>query len=139
MNRKQSHRRLERRRAHHAQARRPRNLMRRASHSTVKQAHIVPKAYQANFAVDDRVALHVDGRCMPANIKNTGTRGPYRVGRIGAARDAIASLLLCATSGIEPHVAEMPRSEAQRAGERDHRRAAGVNRFDDLGVVDAWR
>jgi hypothetical protein len=34
-------------------------------------------------------------------------------------------------------VPEVPRSEAQRSGDRDHRDVAGVNRFDDLGVVDA--
>jgi hypothetical protein len=43
----------------------------------------------------------------------------------------------CATSGIvEP---EVPRSEAQRCGDRGHRLSAGVNRFDDLGVVDALK
>jgi hypothetical protein len=33
------------------------------------------------------------------------------------------------------YMRESSRSEAQRSGDRDHR-SAGVNRFDDLGVID---
>jgi hypothetical protein len=77
MNRKQRRRRHARRRAHQLQAGRPRNVFSRDSYPTVKQGHIVPKVFQANFAVGDQIALHVNGRCVPANIKDAGTRGPY--------------------------------------------------------------
>ena len=109
MNRKQRQRRLERARAHHTQARRPRNVMRRASYSTVKQAHIVPKAYQANFAVNDQVALHVNGRCIPANIKDLGTRGPYyrRTRKDGTTIDDIDASLSFVETAVRPVFAEL--------------------------------
>ncbi len=43
----------------------------------VKKGHIVPATYQRNFAVDDRVAVHVVGKpgsCFPLAVENAGTR-----------------------------------------------------------------
>src|SRR4051794_37527872 len=52
--------------------------MSRASYSPVKQGHIVPVVYQRNFAIKDRITLHVDHRPgVPAAIQNTATRGPF--------------------------------------------------------------
>jgi hypothetical protein len=81
MNRRQ-HLRREHRRAHHAKrpfADRPRLVLDRASYPNVKSAHIVPRMYQRAFAVDDMVAVHVDGRaeCVAMPTRNAGTRSRY--------------------------------------------------------------
>lgn len=71
--------------------------MRRASYSTVKQGHIVPAAYQRNFAVDEMVAVHVPGRadCVRLNVANAGTRGPFyrRTRSDGSQMDDIEAML----------------------------------------------
>jgi hypothetical protein len=78
VNRKQRRRRLARHRAHAAQKDEPRHTMSRASYTPVKQGHIVPVVYQRNFAIGDRITLHVDNKPgVPAAIQNTATRGPF--------------------------------------------------------------
>ncbi len=45
----------------------------------MKSAHIVPRMYQRAFAVDDMVAVHVDGKaeCVLMPTRNAGTRSRY--------------------------------------------------------------
>jgi hypothetical protein len=62
VNRRQQKRQQARRRAHSATPDLPRNVISRASYSTVKQGHIIPATYQRNLAVDEMVAVHVLGR-----------------------------------------------------------------------------
>lgn len=81
MNRRQRRRR-ELRRSHHVKRRfvdRPRLVLDRTSYPDVKSAHIVPRMYQRAFAVDDMVAVHVDGRskCVVMPTRKAGTRSRY--------------------------------------------------------------
>lgn len=81
MNRRQRARR-ESRRGDHTRARdvdRPALVLTRKSYPEVKSAHIVPRMYQRAFAVDDRVAVHIDGRpvCVLMSTRNAGTRPRY--------------------------------------------------------------
>ncbi len=74
--------RLQRRRKSHAQAHaidRPRVVLARTRYPDVKHAHIVPRVYQRPFAVNDQVAVHVDGRssCVLMPTARAGTRSRY--------------------------------------------------------------
>jgi hypothetical protein len=79
VNRKQRKRQLLRRQAHGPSTDQPRNILNRRSYFVVKQGHIVPATYQRNFAVDDKVAVHVPGRrdCVQLDVENAGTRSRY--------------------------------------------------------------
>lgn len=53
--------------------------MSRETYSQVKKGHLVPRAYQALFAVDDQVAVHVPPRSdhVVMHVKDAGTRSRY--------------------------------------------------------------
>lgn len=110
MNRKQRKRQLARRQAHAAQPDRPRNVMSRTSYTPVKQGHVVPVVYQRNFAIGDRVTLHVDGRTgVPAAIQNTATRGPFyrRTRPDGTEIDDIEASLSYIEAAVGPVFADL--------------------------------
>jgi hypothetical protein len=50
--------------------------MTQSTFSPVKKGHIVPQVYQRSFAVNDQVAVHIDGRidCVLMNIRDAATR-----------------------------------------------------------------
>jgi hypothetical protein len=104
MNRKQRQRRHARRRLHKQVTRAPRNVISRVSYPTVKQGHIVPRVYQANFAIGEQVSMHVDGRCVLTNIRNAGTRGPYyrRTRPDGSTIDDIETSLSFIEEAVRP-------------------------------------
>jgi hypothetical protein len=54
----------------------PSVVLNRASYPVVKKGHIVPRMYQKAFAVDDKVAVHIDGspQCVAMSTKTAGTR-----------------------------------------------------------------
>jgi uncharacterized protein DUF4238 len=58
---------------------RPSFVLNRASYPEVNKAHIVPRMYQKAFAVQGRVAVHMDGNpnCVLASTKTAGTRARY--------------------------------------------------------------
>ena len=97
MNRKQRKRQLERRRAHAAPRSQPRNVLGRATYPTVKQGHVVPATYQRNFAVDERVAVHVPGRAahVELHVTQAGTRSRFyrRVRPDGTEIDDVEAML----------------------------------------------
>lgn len=76
---------------------RPRFVLDRVSYPDVKSAHIIPRMYQRAFAVDDRVAVHVDGgsECVVMPTRNAGTRSRYyrRTRRDGQPIDDIEASL----------------------------------------------
>ena len=55
---------------------RPSIVFNRDSYPVVEKGHIVPRMYQRAFAVDDKVAVHVDGnpQCVAMSTKTAGTR-----------------------------------------------------------------
>lgn len=80
MNRRQRERRLNRRRDHERETRgRPHYILERSSFPEVKSAHIVPRMYQDAWAVNDQVAVHVDGAAQPVLMptNRAGTRSRY--------------------------------------------------------------
>ena len=97
MNRKQRKRQLARRRAHEGSLDRPRDILSRASYSTVKQGHIVPVTYQRNFAIEDQVAVHLPGEatCFLMNVRDAGKRSRFyrRIRPDGTAIDDIEASL----------------------------------------------
>lgn len=54
-------------------------VLERASYSVVKKGHIIPATYQRNFAIDDRVAVHLVRRsgCFLQAPGNAGTRNRF--------------------------------------------------------------
>lgn len=54
-------------------------ILKRDSFPEVKSSHIVPRTYQQAWAVDGRVAVHVDGAaaCVPLSTRKAGTRSRY--------------------------------------------------------------
>ena len=75
MNRKQRQRQLKRRKQHRDSADQPRQVFHRETYSTVKQGHIIPAAYQRQFAVNGRVAVHVPGgKTVSIRVEDSGTR-----------------------------------------------------------------
>lgn len=98
------------RRAHHARALaadRPRLTLDRKCYPEVKSAHIVPRMFQRPWAVDDQVAVHVDGKsaCVLMSTRKAGTRARYyrRVRPNGQATDDIeASLSVLEDVAREP-------------------------------------
>jgi hypothetical protein len=86
---------------------RPSVVLNRASYPVVNKAHIVPRMYQKAFAVDDKVAVHVDGnpKCVPMSTKTAGTRPRYyrRVRPDGEAIDDVeASLAFVEDKATQP-------------------------------------
>jgi hypothetical protein len=83
----------------------------RASYSAVKKGHVVPQTYQRNFAVDDQVAVHVDGRadCVRMNVRDAGTRPRFyrRTRPSGVEIDDIEASLSVVEDRITPIFAEM--------------------------------
>ena len=79
VNRRQRKWRHARRVAHQERAGRPRNVISLPHYPKVKKSHIVPKTYQRNFAVRERVAVHRPGRpdCFAMNVKDAGTRSKF--------------------------------------------------------------
>lgn len=70
------------RRDHHAKIGaldRPRLVLGHDSFPEVKSSHIVPRMYQRPWAIDDRVAVHVDGAnaCVLVSTRKSGTRSRY--------------------------------------------------------------
>ena len=70
------------RRTDHARVRtvdRPAVVLSQKSYPDVKSAHIVPRLYQRPFAVNDRVAVHVDHQqvCVLMSTRKAGTRPRY--------------------------------------------------------------
>lgn len=98
------------RRAQHARALvadRPRLTLDRKSYPKVKSAHIVPRMFQRPWAVDDQVAVHVDGKsgCVLMSTRKAGTRARYyrRVRPNGESSDDIeASLSVMEDVAREP-------------------------------------
>jgi hypothetical protein len=81
MNRRQRRRR-DKRGGHHARSGavdRPRLVLKGEKYPEVKAAHIVPRMYQRAFAVDDQVAVHVDGdtTCVLMPTLKAATRARY--------------------------------------------------------------
>jgi hypothetical protein len=74
--------------------------MTQSTFSPVKKGHIVPQVYQRSFAVNDQVAVHIDGRidCVLMNIRDVAT---------GWAAEAVRTW--------EVEVAVVPISDAMRA------------------------
>lgn len=58
---------------------RPSFVLNRASYPEVNRAHIVPRMHQKAFAVQGRVAVHMDGNpdCVLTSTKTAGTRARY--------------------------------------------------------------
>ena len=79
MNRRHRKRRHQRRKTHGRAPDRPRLVLSHESYPEVKQGHIVPVTYQRNFAVDEKVAVHVPGRThhVELRIENAGTRSRF--------------------------------------------------------------
>ena len=105
MNRKQRRRRHARWRLHQQVTRGARNVISWASYPTVKQGHIVPRVYQANFAANEQVAMHVDGgRCVLTNINDAGTRRSYyrRTRPDGSTIDDIEASLSFIETAVKP-------------------------------------
>lgn len=53
--------------------------MSRDHYEPVKKGHIVPQVYQRNFAIDEKVAVHVDGSAthVTMSIRDAGTRARF--------------------------------------------------------------
>ena len=53
--------------------------MSRPRYEPVKKGHIVPRVYQRNFAVNEQVAVHVNGKTGPVvmSIRDAGTRARF--------------------------------------------------------------
>lgn len=78
MHRRARARKLDQRRFHQHATAGPR-VLKRTSYPTVKKGHIVPRLLQQQFAVEERVAVHIDGAatCVLNHVKDAGTRGPF--------------------------------------------------------------
>lgn len=76
MNRRQRDRKHARRSAHSPSGQRPRYILSRDTYPAVRRAHIVPRTYQRNFAINQQVAVHVVDRPghVTMHIDKAGTR-----------------------------------------------------------------
>jgi hypothetical protein len=76
VNRRQQRKKTGRRKVHAARTPPPLRTMSRKRYEPVKKAHIVPRAYQRMFAVDEQVAVHVDGAAshVVMNVRDAATR-----------------------------------------------------------------
>lgn len=123
VNRRQRRRELARRRAHATQAGRPRNVLSLGYYSPVKKGHIVPQVFQRSFAIDEQVAVHVDGDsdCRPSHIRDAATRSRFyqRTRRDGTAIDDTEASLAVMESTVRPVLADLLRGDpltAERKG-----------------------
>jgi Protein of unknown function (DUF4238) len=123
MNRRQRRRELARRRAHATQAGRPRNVLSLGHYSPVKKGHIVPQVFQRSFAIDEQLAVHVDGGsdCRSSHIRDAATRSRFyqRTRRDGTAIDDTEASLAVMESTVRPVLADLLRDApltAERKG-----------------------
>lgn len=112
VNRRQQQRQDDRRRAHaRGSSKGPRNVLTRVSYSPVKKGHVVPQTYQRNFAVDDQVAVHIDGRakCVRMRVRDAGTRPRFyrRTRPSGVEIDDIEASLSVVEDRITPIFVEL--------------------------------
>ena len=65
----------------------------------------MPVVYQRNFAIGDRLTLHVDSKpSVPARVQNTATRGPFyrRTRPDGSEIDDIEASLSYIEAAVSP-------------------------------------
>lgn len=128
MNRRQRHKRDNRRSAHAAQTGRPRNVLSLDAYPAVNKAHIVPAVYQRGFAIDDRVAVHIDGasECVTMRVGDAGTRRRfYRRNRPdGSSIDDIEASLAVLEDKVQPALGAL-----QSGGPLDNERKVALVQF----------
>jgi hypothetical protein len=87
--------------------------MSQSTFSPVKKGHIVPQVYQRNFAVNDQVAVHVDGRrdCVLMNVRDAATRPRFyrRTRPDGTEIDDIEASLSRIEDAVGPVFGELER------------------------------